>query len=142
MTRRRTSLLVLAMAGLLALPGCSVLGRGGDSYEVDAEFTRAIGVYPGSPVRQLGIEVGQITDVQNDGDVVRVSMQIEDDAELSSLLAKAAPAASSRLSPRISYWPRACTPTNWECPPETSKARKGNSGAGVSSMGASRWPSI
>jgi phospholipid/cholesterol/gamma-HCH transport system substrate-binding protein len=79
--RARRVLPVLALAGLLALPGCSMLGRGG-TYEVDAEFTRAIGVYPGSPVRQLGIEVGQITDVDNDGDTVRVSMEIDDDAEL------------------------------------------------------------
>ena len=82
-TARR--LVLLPLVALLALPACSALpGGGGDTYEVDAEFTRAIGVYPGSPVRQQGIEVGRITDVQNDGDVVRVSMQIEDDAELPS----------------------------------------------------------
>jgi phospholipid/cholesterol/gamma-HCH transport system substrate-binding protein len=80
--RRIRRLVLLPLLGLLALPACSVIGGGGDTYEVDAEFTRAIGVYPGSPVRQLGIQVGRITDVENDGDVVRVSMQIEDDAEL------------------------------------------------------------
>jgi len=79
---RRTLAVVLAVVGLLALPACSVLGRGGDTFQVDAEFTRAIGVYPGSPVRQQGIQVGQITDVENAGDVVRVSMRIEDDTEL------------------------------------------------------------
>lgn len=75
-------LLLLPLLGLLALPACSMLPGGGDGYEVEAEFTRAIGVYPGSPVRQLGIEVGKITEVENDGDVVRVSMRIEEDAEL------------------------------------------------------------
>jgi phospholipid/cholesterol/gamma-HCH transport system substrate-binding protein len=79
---RRARLLLLPLLGLLALPACSVLDRGAGTYAVDAEFTRAIGVYPGSPVRQLGIEVGRITEVENDGDQVRVSMQIEDDAEL------------------------------------------------------------
>ena len=79
---RRARLLLLPLLGLLALPACSVMDRGAGTYEVDAEFTRAIGVYPGSPVRQLGIEVGRITEVENDGDEVRVSMQIEDDAEL------------------------------------------------------------
>jgi virulence factor Mce-like protein len=74
-------LVLLPLVGLLFLPACSIIGGGG-TYEVDAEFTRAIGVYPGSPVRQLGIEVGKITDVENEGDVVRVTMQIEDDAEL------------------------------------------------------------
>lgn len=77
---RRLTLLLLA--GLLALPACSALGGEGGTYSVAAEFTRAIGVYPGSPVRQLGIEVGQITDVENTGDTVRVGMRIEDDVDL------------------------------------------------------------
>ena len=80
--RRLGLLSLLALTGLLALPACSVLGGGGDTYSIGAEFTRAIGVYPGSPVRQLGIEVGQITDVENTGDTVRVQMRIEDDVEL------------------------------------------------------------
>jgi phospholipid/cholesterol/gamma-HCH transport system substrate-binding protein len=80
---RARRLVLLPLLGLLALPACSVLGGGSaGTYEVDAEFTRAIGVYPGSPVRQLGIEVGQITDVDNTGDTVRVRMRIEDDADL------------------------------------------------------------
>lgn len=77
---RRVALLLLI--GLLALPACSVIGGGGDTYSIGAEFTRAIGVYPGSPVRQLGIEVGQITEVENTGDTVRVQMRIEDDVDL------------------------------------------------------------
>ncbi len=78
----RKLLLLLAVVGVVALPGCSMLDRGAGTYPIEAEFTRAIGVYPGSPVRQLGIEVGQITDVDNDGDTVRVSMRIEDGTEL------------------------------------------------------------
>jgi phospholipid/cholesterol/gamma-HCH transport system substrate-binding protein len=68
----------------LALPACSVVGFGGSAgtYPVKAEFTRAIGVYPGSPVRQLGIEVGHITDVENTGDTVTVSMRVEEGTEL------------------------------------------------------------
>ena len=82
MRARRAVVLLLAVAGLFSLPACSVLGRGGDTFQVQAEFTRAIGVYPGSPVRQLGIEVGMITQVENTGDVVQVTMDIEDDADV------------------------------------------------------------
>ncbi len=67
---------------LLVGSGCSMMDRGSGTYTIDAEFTRAIGVYPGSPVRQLGIEVGQIAEVQNTADTVRVSMRIEDGTEL------------------------------------------------------------
>jgi len=73
---------LLLLTGLLALPACSAISGGAGAYTIDAEFTRAIGVYPGSPVRQLGIEVGQITEVENTGDTVRVQMRIEDDVEL------------------------------------------------------------
>jgi phospholipid/cholesterol/gamma-HCH transport system substrate-binding protein len=72
----------LLLAGLVALPGCSMIDRGANTYPIEAEFTRAIGVYPGSPVRQLGIEVGQITDVDNDGEIVRVGMRINDGTDL------------------------------------------------------------
>jgi len=78
----RRPLAGLLLAGMLALPACSIVGGGSGTYTVDAEFTRAIGVYPGSPVRQLGIEVGQITEVENTGDTVRVQMRIEDDVEV------------------------------------------------------------
>jgi len=81
MTRRLT-LLAVVVLGLLALPACSVLDHDEGTYPISAEFTRAIGVYPGSPVRQLGIDVGHIAHVENEGDVVRVDMRIEDGTEL------------------------------------------------------------
>lgn len=70
---------VVAAAGLLALPAC---GAGGGGMEVTAEFDRAPGLYPGGAVRLLGIDVGRITDVRNDGDVVRVEMDLDEGTEV------------------------------------------------------------
>lgn len=81
--RRRLLVAVLAAlvgAGLLALPGCATLGS--SDFPVTAQFDRAPGLYPGGAVRLLGIDVGRITDVVNDGDVVRVEMQLEEGTEV------------------------------------------------------------
>jgi phospholipid/cholesterol/gamma-HCH transport system substrate-binding protein len=71
---------VLVGVGLLALPACSQVGDG--TFHVTAEFDRAPGLYPGGAVRLLGIDVGHITDVVNDGDAVRVEMDLEDGTEV------------------------------------------------------------
>ncbi|MEV1333256.1 MCE family protein [Micromonospora costi] len=44
---------------------------------VVAYFTRAVGVYPGSDVRVLGVRVGEVADVTPQGRVVRVSMRYD-----------------------------------------------------------------
>lgn len=69
------------VATLLIAPvvagACSVGGAGRPStYTIKAPFPTTIGLYPGSYVRQLGIDVGSITKVQNEGDHVLVSMKI------------------------------------------------------------------
>lgn len=53
--------LVVVLAVLVA--GCSVL-RGGDTYEVAASFRRTYNLFPGSPVRVLGIDVGKVKSVE------------------------------------------------------------------------------
>lgn len=85
MTGHRHRRLVGAVGLVLALavvaPSCALVGRSG-TYTVAAEFRRAVNLYPGSPVRALGIEVGSITDVENRGDVVHVTMKIDDGTPL------------------------------------------------------------
>lgn len=74
MTRRGMAGLATVLVAAL-LGACSGGGRGG--YHVSADFTQGIGLYPGSPVRVLGINIGKITDVTNRGNLVRVDMHIE-----------------------------------------------------------------
>ncbi|GAA1218626.1 MCE family protein [Prauserella alba] len=47
-----------------------------------AHFDRAVGLYAGSTVRVLGIEVGEITRVQPRGDQVVVSMRVDDGVQV------------------------------------------------------------
>jgi len=72
----RRSLVAVVAAATVAttLSACSLGGGGG--YRLTADFTQGIGLYPGSPVRVLGIDVGKIVDVKNRGNLVRVRMDI------------------------------------------------------------------
>ena len=80
----RRALLLLAAAVVLAvLPGCGLVGDPAGSFELTAEFTRGTGLYPGSPVRILGIDVGRITDVQNVDGHVQVEMRLDDGVKVS-----------------------------------------------------------
>lgn len=45
---------------------------------VKAEFASAVGMYPGSDVRMLGVKVGRITAVTPHGTTVEISMQVDD----------------------------------------------------------------
>ena len=47
--------------------------------QFDALFESSIGLYPGSDVQMLGVAVGKVTDVEPDGDQVRVSMRLDGD---------------------------------------------------------------
>jgi virulence factor Mce-like protein len=62
---------------LLAALGWTVLRPAGQ-YKVTAYFKETVGLYPGSGVSILGIDVGEITDVTALGDQVRVDMLIDD----------------------------------------------------------------
>jgi phospholipid/cholesterol/gamma-HCH transport system substrate-binding protein len=84
MTRpvRLRGVALLLVLGLLA-SGCSLLpGNGG--YEVRAELVRSFNLFPGSPVKVLGVTVGQITDiVVPDGATnVEVIMSIDDEVQI------------------------------------------------------------
>jgi phospholipid/cholesterol/gamma-HCH transport system substrate-binding protein len=65
----------LAVAGA----GAFVVLRPHRVVHVVAHFTRAVGVYPGSDVRVLGVRIGTITRVTPEGATVRVEMEYEAD---------------------------------------------------------------
>jgi virulence factor Mce-like protein len=66
---------------LLAALGWTVLRPAGQ-YRVTAYFTQTVGLYPGSGVSILGIDVGEITEITALGDRVRVEMVIDDDYDI------------------------------------------------------------
>src|SRR3954454_5747093 len=75
---------VVALAAavvLLAALGWTVLRPAGQ-YRVTAYFTETVGLYPGSGVSILGIDVGEITDITAMGDKVRVDMVVDDDYDI------------------------------------------------------------
>ncbi|MGY2003115.1 MCE family protein [Blastococcus sp. SYSU DS1024] len=74
----------VALAATLVLVGAlgwTVLRPAGQ-YRVTAWFGQAVGLYAGSDVRVLGIEVGEITEVRPEGGRVRVEMAIDDDYDI------------------------------------------------------------
>ena len=81
MTRR-----LLALLAVLAVvaSGCSLFGGG--TMDVQAEFRRTFNLFPQSPVTVLGVEVGQVVQIDTSpgSEVVTVTMRVDDDIELSS----------------------------------------------------------
>ena len=45
--------------------------------QVTGDFTRAVGLFPGSDVRILGVKVGKVTEVTPVGDKVRVRFEYD-----------------------------------------------------------------
>jgi virulence factor Mce-like protein len=66
---------------LLAALGWTILRPAGQ-YKVTAFFTGTVGLYPGSDVRILGIDVGEITDITALGDKVRVEMMVDEEYDI------------------------------------------------------------
>ena len=66
---------------LLAALGWTVLRPAGQ-YRVTAYFTQAVGLYPGSGVSVLGIDIGNVTGITAQGDRVRVDMVIDEDYDI------------------------------------------------------------
>ena len=66
---------------------------------VSADFTRAVGLYPGSDVRILGVRVGQVDAVVPEGDHVHVTFSYDDKYRVPAT-AKAAIVAPSLVSDR------------------------------------------
>lgn len=84
MTRRPLPRAVALLAALALLAsGCGVFGGTG-AYTVRAELTRSFNLFPGSPVRVLGVNVGTISDivVPDGARTVEVVMRIRGDVDL------------------------------------------------------------
>jgi virulence factor Mce-like protein len=70
----------VAAACVLALvvtAGLWLVFRDSGGTRVSALFDKTVGLYAGSSVRVLGVQVGEITDVTPQGDVVRVDMRVD-----------------------------------------------------------------
>ncbi|HET6708395.1 MCE family protein [Amycolatopsis sp.] len=70
----------VAAALLLALVVSAALWwvfAGNGQHHVTAFFTRAVGVYPGSDVRVLGVRIGQVDKVTPRGDQVQVDLSVD-----------------------------------------------------------------
>lgn len=74
---RPRSVVAGALALVLVVALAVVLWPGGRTRHVRAEFVRAVGLYPGSDVRILGVKVGEVTKVTPDGDRVLVDMDYD-----------------------------------------------------------------
>ena len=89
-----TGLVVVALvaAGVVFWPGQA-------QTTVSADFTRAVGLYPGSDVRILGVKVGQVDTVTPEGDHVHVTFSYDEKYRVPAS-AKAAIVAPSLVSDR------------------------------------------
>jgi virulence factor Mce-like protein len=68
---------IVAVAAVIAIVSAGlVLASGGSGQQITAYFSEAIGVYPGSTVRILGVQVGTIDSVQPMGKQVKVTMTV------------------------------------------------------------------
>jgi phospholipid/cholesterol/gamma-HCH transport system substrate-binding protein len=70
-----------------------------DTIHVTGEFTRAVGLFPGSDVRILGVQVGKVTEVTPRGDKVEVAFEFDRRYKVPAD-AKAAVVAPSLVSDR------------------------------------------
>jgi phospholipid/cholesterol/gamma-HCH transport system substrate-binding protein len=70
-----------------------------DDVHVTGEFTRAVGLFPGSDVRILGVQVGKVTEVTPRGDRVEVKFEFDRKYKVPAT-AKAAVVAPSLVSDR------------------------------------------
>jgi phospholipid/cholesterol/gamma-HCH transport system substrate-binding protein len=76
------TVVIACVLGLLLAGGLWWVLRAPSGLLVTAYFDKTVGVYSGSAVRVLGVPVGQITDVQPKGDVVKVDMVLDSDASV------------------------------------------------------------
>lgn len=74
MSRRVISVAAAVVVVLAGIGGYLLVRSGGKTMHVQAEFSRAVGLYTGSSVRILGVPVGKITKITPRGRSVTVEM--------------------------------------------------------------------
>ncbi|MGH9136383.1 MAG: MCE family protein [Acidimicrobiales bacterium] len=82
MTRPRLRVVTgsaVLVASALVATGCGLVGGGGDTYSVSVFFPRAVALYERSNVRVLGLPAGTVTDIEVEGDRVRVVLELDSD---------------------------------------------------------------
>ncbi|MET0237016.1 MAG: MCE family protein [Kibdelosporangium sp.] len=79
LTRR---IAIACVLGLLLAGGLWWALRTPSGLRVTAYFDKTVGVYSGSAVRVLGVPVGTITDVQPQGEIVKVDMLLDDGVQV------------------------------------------------------------
>lgn len=84
---------------IVAVGAYFVFFNGSDNKKVTAQFASAIGIYTGTPVRILGVNVGQVTGVHPGGAYVEVDMEYSSDYKLAPN-ASAIEVANSLVSDR------------------------------------------
>src|SRR5699024_2761850 len=75
--RGRIAVIALVVAAAIVIAGALwwVFTRAGTT-NVTAYFDKGVGIYEGSDVRVLGVEVGKVTAVEPQGDVVKIDMRV------------------------------------------------------------------
>ncbi len=82
--RRPVAVAVATLCAVLGLSGCSLIPAGwtaalGSAIEVTAYFDNVAGLYESNDVAVLGMPVGQVTGVQEEGNRVKVTFTIDKD---------------------------------------------------------------
>jgi phospholipid/cholesterol/gamma-HCH transport system substrate-binding protein len=86
--RRSATVIGLALTVVVAIAAAAVIGaktllpKFTNTRAMCAEFSDAVGLYPGNKVMLLGIEVGGVTAVTNQPDHVRVDFTVDNDVDL------------------------------------------------------------
>lgn len=84
LTRRWRPLALIVVLALLIAAAAVQLTRasGSGTWEVTADFADTTGVYVGNEVQYLGVPVGEITEIEPRGTVMRVRMAVDDDIRI------------------------------------------------------------
>ena len=70
-----TRIVIGVVVAAVVVVGAVYLFSGGSNNIVTAEFSEAVGVYPGTPVKVMGVTVGDVTKVSPSGDHVTITME-------------------------------------------------------------------